>query len=559
MRHATLARIGLLVLTLLGAAGPARAAADLETVTFSLAVVRVENAVKTITARIEVAGQRITRASITPPGINPTTVDLALEGDVFALEDEFTSEADLTDSFPDGTYTLTLNGTTDYRLDLARAPIPSAAISAPLPAEVLVPGPVTVEFTRCSICDQEFDSTTGLLEDAGGSVIASDDTLAPGGSATALVDSMTAITLGTVAVEDARKLPSDHAFEVSIGSEDLNVSRLDDTHITVIDRGVGGTTPAAHAANDRVSEVGQSDTMWTPAIELAADTSFSAAIVHSVERADSLVGPGNDEFELDGSFSDEDSVSFFTGGAVPTGHFCVVVEDDGSLDESGECAVGGDELAALLDPSGTFPLPIAGVDMEYTSEVLPSGDIVGTAHADLDGNGSLESTTPLSGKVTGFAGKVQRNLGFAFKTLSPAAKLKVKIDESGVVTEGSLAGKQTAKGTVQGVKIKDSAPSTLPLGEEPLGWRLDVELAGKQVDDATVTLSDGRKFALTGRFLFDFLTGLAKLDLQSEGADEGVRVRIEDFDIEDLEAEPPVINGGDFTFKILGQRGRFAL
>jgi hypothetical protein len=276
-------------------------------------------------------------------------------------------------------------------------------------------------------------------------------------------------------------------------------------------------------------------------------------------QTDPLVGPGNDDFELEGSFSDEDSVSFFTGGALPTGHFCVVVQDDGTLDASGECAVGGGaeaELAALLDPSGTFSLPIGGVDMEYTSTVLPSGNITGTAHADLDGNGSLESSTPVSGKVTGFMGKVQRNLGFSFKTTSPAAKLKVKIDESGVVTEGSLAGEQSAKGTVQGVKIKDSAPSTLPLGEEPLGWRLDVELAGKQVEDASVTLTDGRTFALTGRFLFDFLTGLAKLDLQSE---DDVRVRIEDFDIQDLEATPPEFRGGDFTFKILGQRGRFPL
>ena len=346
---------------------------------------------------------------------------------------------------------------------------------------------------------------------------------------------------------------------VSIGPEQLNVSRLDDTHITVIERGVAGTIAAAHATNDRVSEVGQSDTMWTPAIDLAADSSFTAAIVHSVVRTDSLVGPGNDAFDLEGDFSDEDSVAFFTGGAVPAGHFCVVVQDDGTLDATGECAEGGGsepELAALLDPSGTFSLPIEGVDMQYTSTVLASGDIVGMAFADLDGNGSLESSTPLSGKVTGFMGKVQRNLAFTFKQTSPAAKLKVKIDESGVVTEGSLEGEQSAKGTVQGVKIKESAPSTLPLGEEPLGWRLDVELAGKQVEDATITLTDGRTFALTGRFLFDFLTGLAKLDLQSE---DDVRVRIEDFDIQDLEAVPPEFRGGDFTFKILGQRGRFPL
>src|SRR4029453_12336823 len=191
MRHAPFARIGLLVLPLLAAAGPARAAADLESVTFSLAIVRVENAVKSIVARIEVAGERITSSSLTPPGFNPTTVDLALEGDVFALEDEFTSEAELTKAFPDGTYTLTLNGVTEVQLQLQRAPLPSAAISAPLPAEVLVPGPVTVEFTRCSICNGDLDGTTGTLEDASGTPIASDDTLGPGGSTTTLETRMT--------------------------------------------------------------------------------------------------------------------------------------------------------------------------------------------------------------------------------------------------------------------------------------------------------------------------------------------------------------------------------
>jgi hypothetical protein len=194
--------------------------------------------------------------------------------------------------------------------------------------------------------------------------------------------------------------------------------------------------------------------------------------------------------------------------------------------------------------------------MEYDAEVSAGGAITGTARADLDGNGSLETSTPLRGKLRGFLGKVDRNVAFDFRSEAPAAKLAVRIHEQATVEEGALDGRQRAKGTVQGEKVKEDAPSTLPLGDEPLGWRLDVELAGKHVEDAMVTLEDGRSYALRGRFLFDFLTRLATLDLRSEGEDEGVWVRIEDFGIEDIESQPPVFLGGDFTFRVLGQRGR---
>ena len=152
-------------------------------------------------------------------------------------------------------------------------------------------------------------------------------------------------------------------------------------------------------------------------------------------------------------------------------------------------------------------------------------------------------------------GKVDRRVSFDFRSMAPAAKLAVRIREQATVEDGAIDGVRRAKGTVLGEKVKEDAPSTLPLGDEPIAWRLDVTLEGKQVEDASVTLDDGRSFALRGRFIFDFLTDLAKLDLRSEGADEGVQVRIEDFRADDLESQPPVFDSGDFTFKILGQRG----
>ena len=480
MRHAPLATLGL-CLALLGAAGPARAAADLASVTFTVSVVRVENAVKSVTASIEVVGDRITRASITPP--RGTLVEIPAGGAGFLLEQSFTTEAELTTAFPDGTYVLTLNGTTDYDLPLTRPPVPSPALSAPLPAAILVPGPVEVDFTPCSICDQDGDSTTGILLDGDGAEIEnSGDTLGP------------------------------------------------------------------------------NDERWTPATALAENASFTAVVMHTVVRADHLVGPGNDAFDLVGNFSQEDSVAFFTGGAVPTGRFCVVVDDDAADCPDGSSVFvvehPADESGAVLDPSGTFATTVAGANVEYSADVLAGGDVTGSAAADLDGNGSFETVTPLRGRVSGSSGKVERSLRFAFESASPAAKLKVNIREDATVLDGALEGTQRARGTLLGAKVKEEQASEFPEADAPIGWVLAFELAGKQVSNASVRLANGRTVALTGRFLFDFLTDLGKLDLKSAGEDTNVSMRIEELSIDDS-VDPPEITDGVLIYKILGQRGRF--
>lgn len=606
----------------LAAGAPADAAADLTRVTFSVATVHVDNTVETVTARFEVAGERITRATLKPP--LGTAVELVAAGDLFVLEAEFASETELARSFPDGEYLLTLNGTSEYPLVLVRAPVLSPALSAPLPAEVLVPGPVEVEFTRCSICDEELDSTKGVLlveqtklvdamtastlgsvavadakkfpEDGsfdveigsermtvsrlddlhitveergvGGTsatahavnatvseVLASDDTLRK--SETALVDPLEEDTLGEVEVEDARVFPSGHPFDVEIGSEQLTVERIDDTQIDVIERGTGGTMPSAHDANEKVSEVGQSDKSWTPASELGENASFTATIVHTVVRGEPLVGPGNDAFDQVGIFSSEDSVSFFTGAGLPGGDFCVVVNDDGSFDaeDVAGCFVIEQESASLLDPSGSFETTAAGADVEYGAEVLAGGEITGEAAADLDDNGSFETVAPVRGRVSGSFGAVTRSLRFAFESTSPAAKLKVSIREDASVADGALEGTQRTRGTLLGAKVKEEQESEFPEADVPLAWLLEFTLDDKQVDTASLRLANGRTIPLTGRYVFDFLTDLGKLELKSAGEDAGVLVRIEELSIDDG-VDPPMIDDGVLIYKILGQHGR---
>jgi hypothetical protein len=466
----------------LGVGAPASAAPDLVSVTIDVETLRVSGAPMSLTAVVTVEGDQIVRADLTPPG--GTKVALPLDGESFVLEQTFSSEQALAAALPDGEYVLTLNGSVEVPFEYARTPVPSPAISAPLPASILVPGPVTVEFTRCLACTEDFDTTDAWIYDDDNDVVLVAETLDP-------------------------KAES-----------------------------------------------------WTPAdggfpFELPEDGAFAAVVVHAALRELPLVGAGNDDFVLLTGVWSGDAVPFFTGAASPAGSFCIAVADEAAvLDPLGECLAIDEPSAALIDPSGEFALSAGGVDIEYEADVSAGGAIVGSARADLDGNGSLETTTPLRGKLQGFRGKVDRSVAFDFRSMAPAAKLAVRIHEQATVEDGAIDGSQRAKGTVAGVKVKQDAPSTLPLGDEPLGWRLDVTLEGKHVEDASVTLEDGRSYALRGRFVFDFLTGLAKLDLRSEGEDEGVQVRIEDFGIDDIESQPPVFGSGDFTFKILGQRGR---
>jgi hypothetical protein len=474
--EATLRSGRILLLVLAFASAAPAAAQDLEQVVIEIATARRSGAVTSLTASILVEGERIARADLTPPGANaPVALPETATG--FGVERTFASESELATALPNGSWLLTLNGSRDYTFRFDLLPVPSPAISAPLPGAILVPGEVTVEFTRCLFCTADADSTEAEIVDSA---------------------------------------------DLAVASESLE--------------------PDAES--------------WTPAEALEEEEEFAARIVHAAERSQDGVGEAGDAFALTRRVVHSDEVPFFTGSAPPSGALCLVIGDDGSLDPLAECLAPDVPEALLVDPSGSFALAAGDVAMSYDAEVQPSGVIAGTARADLDGNGSLESEAPLRGKLKGFLGTVDRHVAFDFRSASPAAKLAVRIHEEGTLAKGSLGGEQRIKGTVLGARVREDAPSTLPLGDEPLGWRLDVTLDGKLVEDAAVTLADGRTFELTGRFLFDFLTDVGKLDLRSA---DGVSVRIEDFRVDDLEVQPPTGASGDFTFKILGQRGRFPL
>lgn len=473
----------LLLLLLLGLAAPATAVADLERVTIEVVTLRNAGAIASLRTRIELEGTQIVEATLTPPGGMPVAIMAGEEG--FVLERPFMSEQELAAALPDGAYVLTVNGTRTYPFDFARAAVPSPAISAPAPASVLVPGPVTVEFSPCPACSGEDDTTQAAILDAGTNTVLFGEELGP---------------------EDESWTPND-----------------------------GADPPMP--------------------IPMPEDSALRAIVEHVARRTEAGAGTGGDAFEFVSVVGHADAVPFFTGFAAPAGSLCLVVGE--VADTPPDCIALDAPEAALVDPSGAFALALAGVAMEYGAEVGPGGEIAGAASADLDGDGSLETSVPVRGKLRGFRGKLERRVSFDFRSAEPAAKLAVRIREAGLVTEGPVSGSQRAKGKLLGAKVAEEAPSALPFGDGPIGWRFEVELAGKRVEEASVDLEDGRSFALRGRFLFDPLTDLGKLDLRSEGDDAGLWVRIEDFRFEEGAEQPSA--SGDLTFRILGQRGRILL
>jgi hypothetical protein len=290
---------------------------------------------------------------------------------------------------------------------------------------------------------------------------------------------------------------------------------------------------------------------------LDEDAELAARITHTAERTESRSGGAGDQFELVTRVVQSDEVPFFTGAAPPTGAFCIAVG-------GAECAPGAPAAciepdapgAMLANPSGSFALRASGIEMEYDAEVQPGGAITGAARADLDGDGSLESQTPLRGSLRGSFGRIDRSVSFDFRTTDPVAKLAVRIRERGTAEEGVLDGKQKVKGSVLGARVSETLPSTAALGEELLGWCLDLTLAGKDVDEARIQLSDGTELLLTGRFLFDFVADSGALDLRSA---DGASVKIEGLVVDDLDVAPPTQASGVLTFRIFGQRSRFTL
>ena len=296
---------------------------------------------------------------------------------------------------------------------------------------------------------------------------------------------------------------------------------------------------------------------------LGENLDFLTRITHATVRQKfvPVTGEGLGEdglIRFDARFIQSDEVGFGTGFPPPQGDFCVEV--NAAAPPAG-CSPLDDALMLLLDTSGTVVTSVAGHDVQYTFAVGAKGTLTGTAVADLDDNGSQETTGQIKGSLKGKAGVLKQKLSFSLANETLLAKIKVSVADELSILGNTLARVQKASGKIGDVKIKQETPSNGPLPVAPQGWRVNFTVdADGQVQNGLLTLDGGRTFALVGTHKFNFASGLSNLKLQTapDGVDKGIKIQLKQVELDD-DVVPTAVEGGDLTFKILGQSGKASL
>lgn len=301
-----------------------------------------------------------------------------------------------------------------------------------------------------------------------------------------------------------------------------------------------------------------SSTSWIPEdgaggdFALSEQSAFAARVTHTaVLQANTPATDDNNTLVFTHQFVQSDEVDFETGFHTPEGHFCLAANY--TAPPIG-CEILTDPLLQVLDTSGVFSTQVAGHDLETTVSVAANGALSGSATADLDDNGSQETTsTPIKGKLSGKSGALRSKLAFALNNTALPAKLKLKLSDMLSIPGNTLAHTQAASGSIGATKIKETTPTSGALPFAPLGWLLefDIDSAGG-VLNALLTLEGGRSFALTGTNKFKLTSGSSSLKLQS--AARGIRIALKKIALDDT-TNPMGVSTGSVSTRILGQSG----
>jgi hypothetical protein len=302
-------------------------------------------------------------------------------------------------------------------------------------------------------------------------------------------------------------------------------------------------------------------TTWIPqdsagALVLPEQSDFVARVTHTaVREANTSVTDDNNVLVFTHRFVRSDEVDFKTGFARPEGHFCLAVNFPSP--PTG-CEVLTDPLLQVLDTSGVFSTQVAGHDVTTTISVAPSGVLTGSATADLDDDGSPEtSSTRFKGRLSGKRGELRSRLAYALNNTALDAKLRLTLRELLSIPGNTLSGTQRASGSIGGTKIKETTPSSSALPFAPLGWLLELDVDElTPVQNALLILEGGRSFALTGTHEFKFTSGRSTLRLRS--TTKGIRIAVKKVVLDDA-TNPLGVTGGSVSPSILGQGGRATL
>ena len=315
---------------------------------------------------------------------------------------------------------------------------------------------------------------------------------------------------------------------------------------------------------DTLNSVAES---WIPDDDMGGDlslpeaSSFVVRVTHTAVRQNNFPVAGNDDDNtllFTSTTVQSDEVDFQTGFSPPSGRFCLAANF--TAPPAG-CETISDPLLQVLDLTGMVVMTqVAGLDVDYTLTHDAAGNLGGSATADLDDNGSNETgPAPIKGKLKGGDGEVDSKLSFSLENMAPLAKLKVSVTDTFFIVGNALDRSQRASGSVNGMKIKEDAISNGALPVAPLGWLLEYDLAADGVvSNAELTLEGGRSFALTGENKFNLATNESSLKLSSNP--KGLSVTLKGVGLDDsANPLPMAIEGGDVSYRALGQSGRVTL
>lgn len=292
---------------------------------------------------------------------------------------------------------------------------------------------------------------------------------------------------------------------------------------------------------------------------LAEQSAFVVLVRHTAVRQANVNVSGDDD---DGNLvftnrhAQSEEIDFETGFAPPTGHFCLAASFP---TPPVGCATLADPVLQIFDTSGMFSTQVDGHDVDVALTVGPGGQLTGTATADLDDAGANETgPAPLKGKLGGSGGEIGSKLSFSLANDALPAKLKVSITDTLFILGNARDRVQNASGSIAGVKIKESIPSSdSPLPDPPLGWLLEYDLAADgSISNAELVLEGGRTFTLTGTNKFNFSANQSSLKLSSDP--KGISITLKKLGLDDA-SDPMDITEGDMSYKALGQSGRVTL
>ena len=297
-------------------------------------------------------------------------------------------------------------------------------------------------------------------------------------------------------------------------------------------------------------------------LELPEQSAFVVRVIHTAVRQANFVVVGDDDDNqllFTSTTVQSDEVDFATGFAPPAGRFCLAANFPAP---PAGCETLADPLLQIFDLTGTVVMTqVDGHDVDYTLTHDASGNLGGSATADLDDNGPNETgPAPIKGKLKGSDGEASSKLSFSLENTAPLAKLKVSVTDELTIPGDTLNRLQRASGSIGGMKIKEETSSSdSPLPVAPLGWLLEYDLAADgAVSNAELTLEGGRSFTLGGSNKFNIAANESSLKLSSDP--KGVSITLKGLVLDDaLNPMPMSIDGGDLSYRALGQSGRVTL